>query len=103
MNLTDDPVQQRLLRKAMEVFRRGDAGPVLREMSQEILAGRVSLREATQIPAYAEAVIEQGQDFRRQWDAMPDAEREALARQGEQRLAEEHTLMLIEREGGERA
>ncbi|MFI0242359.1 hypothetical protein [Streptomyces sp. NPDC016845] len=96
MDLTDDPVQQRLLRKAMEVFQRGDAGPVLKEMAQEVLAGRVSLREVTRIPAYAEAVIEQGQDFRRQWDAMPDRERDALARSGEQQLASERVLMQTE-------
>ncbi|MET9494915.1 hypothetical protein [Streptomyces sp. NPDC006552] len=103
MDLTDDPVQQRLLRKALEVFHRGDSGPVLKEMAREVLAGRVGLREATRIPAYAEAVIDQGRDFRRQWEAMPDAERESLAQQGERHVAEERALLKAERSGGGRA
>ncbi|GAA2323557.1 hypothetical protein OKJ48_17925 [Streptomyces kunmingensis] len=97
MDLTDDPVQQRLLRRAMEVFRRGDAGPVLKEMSQEVLAGRVGLREATRISAYAEAVIEGGRDFRSRWEAMSDAEREALTRAGEEQTAAERVRMQAER------
>lgn len=97
MDLTDDPVQQRLLRKALEQFQRGDADPVLKEMSQEVLAGRVSLREATRIPAYAEAVIERGRDFRRRWDRMPDSERFALAREGQRQAAEERACMREER------
>ncbi|MFJ8824619.1 hypothetical protein ACIREE_22900 [Streptomyces sp. NPDC102467] len=100
MDLTDDPVQQRLLRRAMEVFRRGDAGPVLKEMAQEVLAGRVGLREATGIPAYAEAVIDGGRDFRGRWDAMSNAEREALVRLGEQQVAEERALLKSERPQG---
>ncbi|MEU6388994.1 hypothetical protein [Streptomyces sp. NPDC046939] len=99
MNLTDDPVQQRLLRKALEQFRRGDAGPVLKEMAQEVLAGRVTLREATRIPAYAEAVIERGQDFRRHWNTISDREREDLARSGQQQLAAERDLLQEERAG----
>ncbi|MBO1336368.1 hypothetical protein [Streptomyces sp. VRA16 Mangrove soil] len=97
LDLTDDPVQQRLLRKALEVFREGGRGPVLQEMAREVLAGRVGLREATRIPAYAEAVIEQGQEFRRRWESMPDSERAALAREGERQVAEERALMAAER------
>ncbi|MEV1026210.1 hypothetical protein [Streptomyces sp. NPDC050264] len=99
MDLTDDPVQQRLLRKAMEVFRRGDAGPVLKEMAQEVLAGRVGLREAARIPAYAEAVIERGRDFRGRWDAMSDRERDELARSGEQQVAAELAHVKADRAG----
>ncbi|MGY0018833.1 hypothetical protein [Streptomyces sp. cg35] len=99
MDLTDDPVQQRLLRKAMEVFRQGDAGPVLKEMAQEVLAGRVGLREATRISAYAEALIEGGQEFRQSWNVMPDRERDALARSGDWQLTAERALMRAERTG----
>ncbi|MFI7387103.1 hypothetical protein [Streptomyces sp. NPDC049813] len=103
MDLTDDPVQQRLLRKALEIFRRGEAGPALKEMAQEVLAGRVGLREAARIPAYAEAVIDRGQDFRQRWDAMSDAERETLLRQGEHQVAEERASLKAERSRGGRA
>ncbi|MEV5612142.1 hypothetical protein [Streptomyces sp. NPDC052225] len=93
LDLTDDPVQQRLLRKALEVFQEGARGPVLQEMAREVLSGRVGLRAATEIPAYAEAVIDQGADFRRRWESMPDTEREALAREGERQVAEERVRM----------
>ncbi|NEB79964.1 hypothetical protein G3I40_32790 [Streptomyces sp. SID14478] len=99
MDLTDDPVQQRLLRKAMEVFRQGGGGPVLKEMAQEVLAGRVTLRDATRVSAYAEELIAQGQEFRTRWEAMPDAEREALGRSGEQQVAAERALLKAERAG----
>ncbi|MFJ9040252.1 hypothetical protein ACIRF8_27185 [Streptomyces sp. NPDC102406] len=102
MDLTDDPVQQRLLRKAMETFRRGDAGPVLKEMAQEVLAGRVGLREATRVSAYAEAVIERGREFRERWDRMSDREREELARSGEQQVSAERALWQAERSQGRR-
>ncbi|MFI7344464.1 hypothetical protein ACIBUY_41765 [Streptomyces sp. NPDC050085] len=99
LDLSHDPVQQRLLRKALEVFRRGDSGPVLKEMAQEVLAGRVGLRDATRVSAYAEEVIEQGQEFRNRWDAMPDREREALALSGERQVAAERALLKSERTG----
>ena len=82
IDLSRDPVQQRLLRKALEVFREGRSGPVLQEMAREVLTGRVGLREATHIPAYAEAVIEGTQQFARRWERLSDAERHELAREG---------------------
>lgn len=99
MDLTDDPVQQRLLRKALEVFRQGGGGPVLQEMAQEVMTNRVGLREAVQIPAYAEAVLAQGHEFCKRWESMPDVEREALARDGERQVAQERALMTAEHAG----
>ncbi|MEV3858027.1 hypothetical protein AB0J38_27310 [Streptomyces sp. NPDC050095] len=96
MDLTDDPVQQRLLRQSLEVFRRGDAGPVLKEMAAEVLAGRIGLRQATQIPAYAEAVIDRGQECRMRWEALPESERDGLVREGERLVAEERARMMAE-------
>ncbi|MFI6880936.1 hypothetical protein ACIBL6_46540 [Streptomyces sp. NPDC050400] len=99
MDLTDDPVQQRLLRKALEVFRQGGGGPVLKELAQEVLAGRIALRDAVRIPAYAEAVLDQGHEFRTRWESMPDSEREALACEGERQVVEERARMDAERVG----
>ncbi|WP_338700801.1 hypothetical protein V2W30_27895 [Streptomyces sp. Q6] len=97
LDLSDDPVQQRLLRKALEVFQEGGRGSVLQEMAREVLTGRVGLREATRIPAYAEAVIDQGREFRERWESMPDAERDALAREGERQVGEERARLAAER------
>ncbi|MFE1952476.1 MULTISPECIES: hypothetical protein [Streptomyces] len=97
MDLTDDPVRQRLLRKALETFRRGDGGPVLEEMAREVLTGRVSLREACLVPAYAEATIDRAGEFRRRWAAMSDSERHVLAREGELETERERDRMREER------
>ncbi|MFI7011406.1 hypothetical protein [Streptomyces sp. NPDC050145] len=101
MDLSDDPVRRRLLRRALESFRRGDGGPVLEEMAREVLAGRVGLREASRVSAYAEATIDRAGEFRRRWAAMSDSERHVLAREGEletererDRMREEHASRL---------
>lgn len=84
--MTQSPAEARMLRKALETLKGGGAGPVLQEFAQEVLSGRASLREAAASPAYGEALTESGEQFRQEWYAMSDAEREELAAQGRAHL-----------------
>ncbi|MFJ4848759.1 MULTISPECIES: hypothetical protein [unclassified Streptomyces] len=71
-----DPVRARVLREQLRRLAKGGAGdPVLQEMAAEVLAGRVGLREALRIPAYAEALGERVRAFRRTWAEMSPQER----------------------------
>ncbi|MCX3061778.1 hypothetical protein [Streptomyces beihaiensis] len=97
MDLSDEAPQQRLLRKSLEVFRHDGGNPVLREMAQEVIAGRVTLREAVRIPAYADAVADQAQVFRRRWERMPSDERRALVGEGVKQAADERSAARAER------
>ena len=69
--------EARILRKHLQQLADGGAGTVLREMSQEILAGRISVREAICVPAYAEALGERTRTFREDWERTSPEERAA--------------------------
>jgi hypothetical protein len=73
---TRDQVQARALRKQLQQLAGGGAGEVLQEMSKEILSGRMGLREAMQVTAYAEALGERTHTFREAWEQMTPEERE---------------------------
>ncbi|MZD03528.1 hypothetical protein GTW43_00295, partial [Streptomyces sp. SID5785] len=47
----------------------------LREMAREVLAGRIGLREATRIPAYAEALGQRAAQGLREYDRLSPHER----------------------------
>ncbi|MGW1839936.1 hypothetical protein [Streptomyces sp. NPDC002067] len=89
MDIAKDPAQARILRKALERLAEGGAGDTLKEMAQEILSGRVGLREASKISAYSEALVTGMQPFKEKWDETSDSERQNLAAEGERRLEEE--------------
>ncbi|MBC9723664.1 hypothetical protein [Streptomyces sp. TRM68367] len=88
LDIAKDPAEARALRKALEQLATGSAGDVLKEMSQEVLSGRVGLREASSIPAYAEAVSERNHDSLKAWDEMSEQKRAAKAAEGERYLGE---------------
>jgi hypothetical protein len=88
MDIAQDPAEARALRKALQQIAGGGAGDALKEMAQEILSGRVGLRQATQTSGYADALIEKAHPFREQWDAMSETERQARAVEGERALDE---------------
>lgn len=46
-------------------------------MAQELLSGRVGLREAMRVPAYSEALGERIRTFREDWEQMSPEEQEA--------------------------
>ncbi|WP_307620606.1 hypothetical protein [Streptomyces sp. V3I7] len=74
---TRDQAQARALRKQLQQLAGGGAGEVLQEMSKEILSGRIGLREALRVPAYAEALGERTRTFREAWEHMTPEERES--------------------------
>jgi hypothetical protein len=90
MDLTPDPEQARQLRDSLEQLADKAADPVLQEFAQEVLSGRVGLREATYVPAYSEALIDQTQTFRQYWDSLPESQREELAEEGDKILNGQH-------------
>jgi hypothetical protein len=97
LDIAKDPAEARALRKALEQLASGSAGGVLKEMSQEVLSGRIGLREASNIPAYVEAVSERSHDFLKAWDEMSEQERAAKAAEGEGYLGELRREMADER------
>ncbi|RAJ74908.1 MULTISPECIES: hypothetical protein [unclassified Streptomyces] len=84
-----DPAQARILRQSLEHLASGLGGSTLKEMAQEVLSGRMGLREAADVSAYADQAVEQSAPVAEKWAALSDAEREELAADGERRLADE--------------
>ncbi|MEV5241528.1 hypothetical protein AB0K89_20845 [Streptomyces cinnamoneus] len=71
-----DREQARVVHKALQHLAKGGAGAVLQEMAREVLSGRVGLREAVRVGAYADALGEHAHLARRAWEDMPEEERE---------------------------
>lgn len=84
-----DPAQAKILRQSLEHLASGLGGGALKEMAQEVLSGRMGLREAADVSAYAEQAVEQSAPLAQKWSEMSEAEREALAAEGERKTAEE--------------
>ncbi|MER5947734.1 hypothetical protein ABT127_16900 [Streptomyces sp. NPDC001904] len=84
-----DPAQARILRQSLEHLASGLGGSTLKEMAQEVLSGRMGLREAADVSAYADQAVEQSAPVAEKWAAMSDAEREELAAESERRIADE--------------
>ncbi|MFI5749817.1 hypothetical protein ACIBBE_28700 [Streptomyces sp. NPDC051644] len=77
LEFTRDQARARALRKQLQQLAGGGAGGVLKEMAQELLSGRVGLREAMRVPAYSEALGERIRTFREAWEQMSPEEQEA--------------------------
>jgi hypothetical protein len=92
-----DPVQAKILRQSLEHLASGLAGDALKEMAQEVISGRMGLREAANVSAYAEQAVEQSAPLAEKWASMSDSERDALAAEGERRLEEERRQLDDER------
>ncbi|MEU4212026.1 hypothetical protein AB0F13_18800 [Streptomyces sp. NPDC026206] len=71
-----DREQARVVHKALQHLAAGGAGDVLQEMAREVLSGRVGLREAVRVGAYADALGEHAHVARRAWEDMPEEQRE---------------------------
>ncbi|MDQ8701996.1 hypothetical protein RCO28_05755 [Streptomyces sp. LHD-70] len=84
-----DPAQARLLRKSLETLAAGHGGDALKEMAREVLSGRSSLREAANVSAYSEGLIEQARPMTEKWASMSDVEREEVAAEGRRAIAAE--------------
>ncbi|MFE5189332.1 hypothetical protein [Streptomyces sp. NPDC056628] len=83
-----DPAQAKILRQSLEHLASGLGGPALKEMAQEVLSGRMGLREAANVSVYAEEAVQQSTPLAEKWAAMSDSEREELAAEGEHQLQE---------------
>lgn len=92
-----DPAQAKILKQSLEHLASGLGGPALKEMAQEVLSGRMGLREAANVSAYAEEAVERSAPLAEKWASMSDSEREALAVDGERRLEEERRQLDEER------
>lgn len=77
LSATRDQAQARALRKQLQQLAGGGAGSVLQEMAKEVLSGRIGLREALRVSAYAEALGERVHTFRESWEQMSSEERNA--------------------------
>ncbi|MGI5378625.1 hypothetical protein ACQEV2_31120 [Streptomyces sp. CA-251387] len=92
-----DPAQAKILRQSLEHLASGLGGDALKEMAQEVLSGRMGLREAANVSAYAEQAVEQAAPLAEKWASMSERERDELAAEGERRLAEERRQLDEER------
>jgi hypothetical protein len=92
-----DPAQARLLRKSLETLAAGHGGDALKEMAQEVLSGRSSLREAANVSAYSDQLIEQAAPMTEKWASMSEAEREEAAAEGRRNIAAEQERVDEER------
>ncbi|WP_327705028.1 hypothetical protein [Streptomyces decoyicus] len=88
-DMAGSPAEARAIRKALEMVADGGAGGTLKEMAQEVLTGRIGLRDALNVSAYTEQMAEQAQPIRERWDGLSEREREAMAAAGERYLAEQ--------------
>lgn len=93
-----DQAHARALHKQLQQLAGGGAGKVLQEMSREVLSGRVGLREALRVPAYAEALGESARTFRQDWEQMSPEERERQKTEAQQFLAAQQHEIDEERE-----
>ncbi|MBB5118439.1 hypothetical protein [Streptomyces eurocidicus] len=71
-----DAARARMLHTSLRALARGGAGPVLQEMAEEVLGGRMGLRECLRTNAYAEALGRAATAAHAEWERMPAAERE---------------------------
>ncbi|NBE51235.1 hypothetical protein [Streptomyces boluensis] len=97
-----DEARARALRKTLQKLADSDkAGPALREMAGEVLSGRIGLREAMRVGAYADALGEKLAEGRRAYEAIPREERERQMEAARGYLAEQRAE--IDRERSEAA
>lgn len=76
------------LANSLKLLRDRSDNPEFRRLADEIVAGRASLREAAMSAAFTGELNPQVERFAERYEQLTDAEREELARQGEQQFAE---------------
>ncbi|MEQ4304094.1 hypothetical protein ABNF97_22380 [Plantactinospora sp. B6F1] len=83
-----DPVEQRLLREALEARARDDGDPLARDMARGVLAGNITLYEAVGFSVYREVFAKRAAEQVRWWQDLPDDERGRLDDEGGEADAE---------------
>ncbi|MFE5741772.1 hypothetical protein [Streptomyces celluloflavus] len=82
MDVAQDPEQAHRLRKALRTLADNPhVGGKLQEMAQEVLAGRIGMRDAIQTPGYMDALGDRMNEIRRAAEDQTQAEREASREQ----------------------
>jgi hypothetical protein len=89
LEMTGDPARARRLRRSLETLADRGGDPAVREMAREVLAGRLSLREAANVPAYGEAMRQGMQKGLRAYAAMSESERREAEEEGRRQLDED--------------
>ena len=82
LDVTQGSTQATLLRKSLEQLRNHSSNSAVKEMADDVLADRISLRDAANVEAYGEAFAEESQNFKEYWDSLSNVEREELAAEG---------------------
>lgn len=77
----------RALHGALQKLASGSAGDVLQEMARDVLTGRVGLRDAVRVGAYAEALGEGTRALRTAWQELPEEERARYVDEARRALA----------------
>ncbi|MFE0191233.1 hypothetical protein [Streptomyces sp. NPDC059008] len=77
MDVAQDPEQAHRLRKALKVLAENpNVGGKLQEMAQEVLSGRMGMKDAIQTPGYMDAIGDRMTEIRRAAEDQTMAERE---------------------------
>ncbi|HEY0700929.1 MAG TPA: hypothetical protein VGD43_24360 [Micromonospora sp.] len=95
-----DPALSRHLRNSLQLLRDRSDDEDFRRLADDVLAGRRGLRDVATAPEFSRVLNPQVERFAERWEELSDAERAALAAQGEQQFAEQRVG--IERERRER-
>lgn len=82
-----DPARSRFLREALATLRETSDDERFRTMVDDILAGRRSLRDAATSEMFNRGIADKVDEGARRYQELSEAEREALAAQGEQQFA----------------
>lgn len=77
-----DPVEQRLLREALQEQAQDDSDPLARDMARDVLAGNITLYEAVGSSVYGEVFAQRAQEYTTWWHDLSEEDRERLAAEG---------------------
>ena len=95
-----DEARARALRKTLQKLAgSSEAGAPLQEMAREVLSGRIGLREAMRVNAYAEALGERVAEGRRAYEALPPEELERQQEEARRYLDAQREEIEEERRG----
>ncbi|MCK1794515.1 hypothetical protein MTQ01_00415 [Streptomyces sp. XM4193] len=97
-----DEARARALRKSLQRLAGGEhVSAPLREMANEVLAGRIGLRQAMHIDSYSEALGEQVARGSREYQELPPEEVARQKEAAEEYLAEQRAEIEAERGDGD--
>lgn len=97
-----DPALSRHLRSCLKVLRDRTDNPGFRELADEIMSGRRSLREAVTSPVFSQVLNSQVARFAHRYEQLSDDERERFAAEGERQFAEQREQIAQEHQAAAR-